>query len=81
MLVDVRAQQSVSVLRDCDARRGAVLDIMTKTIIVAGFGPGISSAVAERFGKEGFTIALVARRSTSRMEELRILADIIRTAF
>ncbi len=34
---------------------------MTKTIIVAGFGPGISSAVAERFGKEGFTIALVAR--------------------
>ena len=27
------------------------------------------------------TIALVARRSTSRMEELRILADIIRTAF
>jgi NADP-dependent 3-hydroxy acid dehydrogenase YdfG len=34
---------------------------MSKTIIVGGFGPGISSAVAERFGKEGFSIALVAR--------------------
>jgi NAD(P)-dependent dehydrogenase (short-subunit alcohol dehydrogenase family) len=34
---------------------------MSKTIIVAGYGPGISSAVAERFGKEGFSVALVAR--------------------
>jgi NADP-dependent 3-hydroxy acid dehydrogenase YdfG len=34
---------------------------MSKTIIVGGFGPGISNAVAERFGKEGFTVALVAR--------------------
>lgn len=34
---------------------------MSKTIIVAGYGPGISSAVAERFGKEGFAVALVAR--------------------
>lgn len=34
---------------------------MSKTIIVGGFGPGISSAVAERFGKEGFSVALVAR--------------------
>ncbi|MFO0595985.1 MAG: SDR family NAD(P)-dependent oxidoreductase [Myxococcaceae bacterium] len=36
---------------------------MTKTIIVAGFGPGISTAVAERFGKEGFQVALVARNA------------------
>jgi len=36
---------------------------MTKTILVAGFGPGISSAVAERFGKAGFQIALVARNA------------------
>jgi NAD(P)-dependent dehydrogenase (short-subunit alcohol dehydrogenase family) len=34
---------------------------MAKTIIVAGFGPGISSGVAEKFGKQGFAVALVAR--------------------
>ncbi|MGH7025252.1 MAG: SDR family NAD(P)-dependent oxidoreductase [Caulobacteraceae bacterium] len=34
---------------------------MPKTIVVVGFGPGISSAVAERFGAEGFAVALVAR--------------------
>lgn len=36
---------------------------MAKTIIVVGLGPGISSAVAERFGAEGFQLALVARNS------------------
>jgi NAD(P)-dependent dehydrogenase (short-subunit alcohol dehydrogenase family) len=36
---------------------------MAKTIIVCGFGPGISTAVAERFGKEGFSVALVARNA------------------
>jgi NADP-dependent 3-hydroxy acid dehydrogenase YdfG len=36
---------------------------MAKTIIVGGFGPGISTAVAERFGKEGFSVALVARNA------------------
>jgi len=34
---------------------------MSKTILVAGYGPGISNAVAERFGGEGFSIALAAR--------------------
>lgn len=34
---------------------------MSRTIIVAGYGPGISTAVAERFGKEGYQVALVAR--------------------
>jgi NAD(P)-dependent dehydrogenase (short-subunit alcohol dehydrogenase family) len=34
---------------------------MSKTLLVAGFGPGISTAVAEKFGQEGFSIALVAR--------------------
>ncbi|HEY4177516.1 MAG TPA: SDR family NAD(P)-dependent oxidoreductase [Kofleriaceae bacterium] len=34
---------------------------MSKTIIVAGFGPGISNAVAKKFGREGFQVALVAR--------------------
>ncbi len=36
---------------------------MTKTIIVAGYGPGISTAVAEKFGAEGFQVALVARNA------------------
>ena len=34
---------------------------MKKTIVVVGFGPGISGAVAERFGASGFSVALVGR--------------------
>jgi NADP-dependent 3-hydroxy acid dehydrogenase YdfG len=34
---------------------------MTKTIVVAGYGPGISDAVARRFGKEGYAVALAGR--------------------
>jgi NADP-dependent 3-hydroxy acid dehydrogenase YdfG len=34
---------------------------MSKTIVVVGFGPGVSTAVAERFGAAGFAVALVAR--------------------
>lgn len=34
---------------------------MAKTIIVAGYGSGISHAVAEKFGAAGFSVALVAR--------------------
>ena len=36
---------------------------MSKTIVVAGFGTGISRAVAEKFGQEGFSVALVARNA------------------
>jgi NADP-dependent 3-hydroxy acid dehydrogenase YdfG len=36
---------------------------MSKTIVVAGFGTGISKAVAEKFGQEGFNVALVARNA------------------
>jgi NADP-dependent 3-hydroxy acid dehydrogenase YdfG len=32
-----------------------------KTILVVGFGPGISNAVAEKFGSSGFSVGLVAR--------------------
>jgi NADP-dependent 3-hydroxy acid dehydrogenase YdfG len=32
-----------------------------KTIVVIGFGPGVSSAVADRFAAEGYAVALVAR--------------------
>jgi NADP-dependent 3-hydroxy acid dehydrogenase YdfG len=42
-----------------DARRYSLG--MSKTIIVAGYGPGISNSVAEKFGQEGFSVALVAR--------------------
>ncbi len=36
---------------------------MAKTILVSGYGPGISSAVAEKFGAEGFAVALAARNA------------------
>jgi NADP-dependent 3-hydroxy acid dehydrogenase YdfG len=48
--------------------RGTIGDvIMSKTIVVVGFGTGISAAVAEKFGREGFSVALVAR-SMERLE-------------
>lgn len=34
---------------------------MAKTIVIFGYGPGISTGVAEKFGAEGFQIALVGR--------------------
>lgn len=34
---------------------------MAKTIVVVGFGPGISTSVARKFGSEGFSVALVGR--------------------
>ena len=34
---------------------------MPKTIVIVGFGPGVSTAMAEKFGAEGFSVALVAR--------------------
>lgn len=41
---------------------------MSKTIVICGYGPGISAAVARRFGREGFQVALVAR-SEQRLTE------------
>jgi NADP-dependent 3-hydroxy acid dehydrogenase YdfG len=34
---------------------------MAKTILICGHGPGISAAVAKKFGAAGFDVALVAR--------------------
>jgi NAD(P)-dependent dehydrogenase (short-subunit alcohol dehydrogenase family) len=34
---------------------------VARTILVCGYGPGISSSVARKFGAEGFDVALVAR--------------------
>ena len=36
---------------------------MSKTIVVGGYGSGISKAVAEKFGAQGFAVALVARNA------------------
>jgi NAD(P)-dependent dehydrogenase (short-subunit alcohol dehydrogenase family) len=45
------------------ALSGELLRQMAKTIIVAGYGPGISTAVAEKFGAEGFQVAIVGRNA------------------
>lgn len=36
-----------------------------KTLVVAGAGPGLGLEIARRFGREGFNIALIARRLES----------------
>jgi NAD(P)-dependent dehydrogenase (short-subunit alcohol dehydrogenase family) len=36
---------------------------MKRTIIVCGHGPGISDAVARKFGREGLSVAVVARNA------------------
>lgn len=36
---------------------------MAETIVVCGYGVGISDAVARRFGKEGYRVAIVARNA------------------
>jgi NAD(P)-dependent dehydrogenase (short-subunit alcohol dehydrogenase family) len=38
---------------------------MSKTIVIVGFGTGISAAVAEKFGAEGFSVAIVARNEAN----------------
>ena len=51
------------------------------TIIVCGHGPGISDAVARRFGKAGHPMALVARNAARLAEAARRLdADGIQAA-
>lgn len=47
---------------------------MAKTIVVVGFGPGISTSVARKFASEGFAVALVARnkeRLAAEVERLK----------
>lgn len=41
---------------------------MPKTIAIAGAGPGIGLAIAERFGAEGFRVALIARNPANLAE-------------
>lgn len=47
-----------------------MLGRMKKTIVVCGHGPGISDAVARKFGSEGFAVALVARNA-ERLEKAK----------
>jgi NAD(P)-dependent dehydrogenase (short-subunit alcohol dehydrogenase family) len=46
---------------------------MSKTIVVIGFGPGISTAVAETFGAQGFSVALIARNEARLAEGVQAL--------
>lgn len=45
---------------------------MPKTIMVCGHGPGISNAVAAKFGAQGFSVAIVGRNR----ERLALAADL-----
>lgn len=47
----------------------------TNTIIIFGHGPGVSHAVARRFGKAGHPVALVARNAT----RLKVAVDALST--
>jgi NADP-dependent 3-hydroxy acid dehydrogenase YdfG len=55
-------------------------NVVKKTIAVVGAGPGIGMAVAQRFGREGFNVALIARNSdklqrlVSKLEETSVEA-------
>jgi NAD(P)-dependent dehydrogenase (short-subunit alcohol dehydrogenase family) len=54
-------------------RRAEGEELMAKTIVVVGFGPGISTAVAEKFGLAGFSVALVARNEQKLAEGVKAL--------
>ncbi|MBC8074191.1 MAG: SDR family NAD(P)-dependent oxidoreductase [Deltaproteobacteria bacterium] len=48
---------------------------MSRTIVICGHGTGISHAVAQRFGKEGFQVALVARSADKLEAGAKSLSD------
>jgi NADP-dependent 3-hydroxy acid dehydrogenase YdfG len=48
---------------------------MKRTIIISGHGPGISDAVARRFGREGHPVALVARNGDRLLAAAKTLSD------
>lgn len=43
---------------------------MSKVIVIIGAGPGIGQSVAEKFGTEGFSVALISRRK-EKLEKVR----------
>ena len=48
---------------------------MSRTIVVAGYGPGISDAVARKFGAEGFRVALVSRSDARVQSGAKLLQE------
>ena len=48
---------------------------MDKVIFVIGMGPGVSAAVARRFGREGFAVGAVARSAEKLEQQLATLRD------
>ena len=46
---------------------------MPKTIVVVGFGPGVSTGMADKFGAKGFSVALVGRSQDRLAEGVRAL--------
>ncbi len=46
---------------------------MKKTIVIVGFGPGTSTAVAEKFGAEDFNVALIGRNEQRLAEGVSML--------
>ena len=47
---------------------------MKQVLAIVGMGPGVSAAVARRFGREGFTIAALARRPDALKQQTDALA-------
>ncbi|KAJ3107031.1 hypothetical protein HDU97_005000 [Phlyctochytrium planicorne] len=45
-----------------------------KVIVVAGYGPGVSNAVAEKFGALGYKVALLARTQSKLDEAVKVFA-------
>ena len=48
---------------------------MSRSIIIVGYGPGVANAVAERFGAEGYSVALVARNAERLAAAVAALAE------
>ncbi|HEX9509532.1 MAG TPA: SDR family oxidoreductase [Puia sp.] len=48
---------------------------MSKSILIIGAGQGISSAIAEKFGNEGYTIGLINRNSSKGDSIVKNLSD------
>lgn len=49
---------------------------MSKVIAVLGVGPGLGLSIARRFGREGFTVALVSRTDTRHAQYREALPDV-----
>jgi NADP-dependent 3-hydroxy acid dehydrogenase YdfG len=48
---------------------------MANTILICGYGPGISESVARKFGAEGFQVALVARNEAKVVQAAEALTQ------